>query len=303
MLILILHRLRKRIACPRPLSFAGRTLAGVLVLAFGSLPAQADESQGVLDHWGAHTFGIESCAGMLELPDSEISTATGCVADQVILGLLGIAVQFADEHGKALFGEHFRLDHRLGFSTSGGGLGGDLDAVIPLNSFTSVSDDRVTRALFLQNGLSRWRDEHGFQRNDMRLGMVHRIAVSEQPGTGVFGTSVFFQENLERGHARIVPGLDYTHGWGSGSLSYFMPVTDWRLGRLGYEERALEGVEFELRSDVTRTIEFKTAAGQWESKASLGARDSARGMGFHPAVRLTTTRFPETVEESFHEDA
>ena len=82
-----------------------------------------------------------------------------------------------------------------------------------------------------------------------------------------------------------------------------MPVTDWRLGRLGYEERALEGVEFELRSDVTRTIEFKTAAGQWESKASLGARDSARGMGFHPAVRLTTTRFPETVEESFHEDA
>ena len=81
-----------------------------------------------------------------------------------------------------------------------------------------MSDGRVTRALFVQNGLSRWTDEHGYLRNDARLGMVRRIAVSERPDAGVFGTSVFFQENLERGHGRIATGVDWSDGWGAGSL-------------------------------------------------------------------------------------
>ena len=265
--------LRELIPPPRYWSFVAaitKTLACASVLAFG-LPAQANEPQEVFDHWGAHTFGIESCAGVLERPGNELSTAVDCVSNQVFSGLLDVAFQFADKYGKSLFGEHFRLDRRLTFSASGGGLSGELDAVIPLNSFTSVSGDRVTRALFFQNGLTRWRDEHGFQRNDARFGMVHRIAMSERPDAGgVFGTSVFFQENLERGHGRIVTGLDYSDGWGSGSLSYFMPVTDWRPGRFGYEERTLKGVEFKLRSDITRTIELEAAAGRWESKDGSG---------------------------------
>ena len=257
---------------PSRWSFVAGTLLTASVLVFGSLSAQADDRQEVLDHWGVRTFsGIESCAGMLERSDNEFSTAASCVSNQVFSGLFDVALQFADNYGKPLFGENFRLDHRLDFSPSDGGFSGDLDAVIPLNSFTSTSGDRVTRALFLQNGLSRWRDEHGFQRTDTRFGMVHRIATSERPNAGgVFGTSVFFQENLERGHARIVTGLDYSDGWGSGSLSYFMPVTDWRTGRIGYEERALEGVEFELRSDVTRTIELEATIGQWESRDGSG---------------------------------
>lgn len=254
----------------RPWSFVVRTPPGALALVFG-LSAHAGEPQPALYHWGVHTFSdIESCAGVFERSDNELSAAADCVSDRVLSGLLDGAFQLADKYGKSLLGSHFRLDRRLDFSTTGQGFSGELDAVIPLNSFTSISGDRETRAVFLQNGLSQWRDEHGFQRNDLRFGVVHRIAVSEQPGAGIFGASLFFQENLERGHARIVPGLDYSYRWGSGALRYFMPVTGWRDGRLGYEERALEGVEFNFRSDLTRTVELEAATGQWESKDGSG---------------------------------
>ena len=252
---------------PRSWPFA----ATALLLASGFLSATAsDEPQGPFDHWSAQALGLEGCVRSLERSENAFPTAVDCVKGQAISRLFDAAIQYFDQHGKALFGEHFRLDHRVDFSTSGGGLRGDLDAVIPVNSFTSISDDRVTRATFFQNGLSRWWDEYGFQRTDARFGIVHRMSVSEQFGAGVFGTSVFLQENLERGHERIVTGLDYSGGWGRGSLSYFMPLTDWRTGRFGYEERALEGVELELRADVTNAIELRAAAGRWEDKDGSG---------------------------------
>ena len=96
---------------------------------------------------------------------------------------------------------------------------------------------------------------------------------------GVFGTSVFFQENVERGHARIVTGLDYKDRWGTGSLRYFTPVTDWRLGRLGFAERALEGMEFEVRTAARHMIEFRAAAGHWESRDGSGDWDTRGRVG------------------------
>lgn len=70
---------------------------------------------------------------------------------------------------------------------SGGGLGGDVDAVFPL-AFSAASEaspgawDSNRRALFLQSGLSTWEDGHAFRRNDLRYGPVHRHALSERPG-------------------------------------------------------------------------------------------------------------------------
>ena len=119
----------------------------------------------------------------------------------------------------------------------------------------------------------------------MRFGVVHRMVMSDDHlDSGVFGASVFFQENLERGHARIVTGLDYTDRWGTGSLSYFIPVTDWRSGRLGFEERALKGLDFEVRTAVTRTIEFRAAAGHWESRDDSGdwGTRGRLGVGWQP---------------------
>ena len=66
------------------------------------------------------------------------------------------------------------------------------------------------------------------------------------PRAGVVGVSAWLQENLERGHQRVMAGLDYAGRWGSGSFSYFLPATEWRRARPGYEERAVEGMELGL---------------------------------------------------------
>ena len=253
-----------------PMSSATVVVAVSLALGFVSVQAD-DEPQGVFDQWGARAFAMESCARALEYSEDGTSAALDCARDRAVAGLFNVAFGALDQHGKSLFGEHFYLEHHFDYSAAGGGVSGELDAVIPINSFASMTGDRVTRAVFLQNGVSTWRDEHGFKRNDIRLGVVHRMAMFEHPEAGVWGASVFFQQNAERGHGRIVTGLDYSDPWGSGSVSYFMPVTDWRDGRLGHEERALEGTEFELRTDVTNAVELSAAAGYWENK--YGAED------------------------------
>ena len=69
---------------------------------------------------GANVFSFENCARLLERSDSELSTAADCFRDQVVSGLFGAAVDVLDERGKALFGEHFHLEHRLNRFAFGG---------------------------------------------------------------------------------------------------------------------------------------------------------------------------------------
>ena len=252
---------------PRPLPI----LASALALTIGSLSAQAEEPQATPSDWGISMFGVENCVGALQSTGNELTAVSDCAVEQVFSYLADSALEFVEEHGKARFGEHFHIDRRLGLTASSGTLSADLDVVVPLTALSSVEDDATARSFFMQNGVTRWRDEHGFQRSDMRLGFVHRYALYEEPGDGVFGTSMFVQENLERGHTRVVTGLEYLDRWGQGSLSYYMPVTEWRPGRYGYEERALEGFELGYGADLTNTINLSAGAGRWESKDGTGA--------------------------------
>lgn len=252
---------------PRPLPI----LASALALMVGSLSAQAEEPQAAPSDWGISMFGVENCVGALQSNGNELTAVSDCAVEQVFSYLADSALEFVEEHGKARFGEHFHIDRRLGLTASSGTLSADLDVVVPLTALSSVEDDATTRSFFMQNGVTRWRDEHGFQRSDMRIGFVHRYALHEQPGDGVFGTSMFVQENLERGHTRVVTGLEYLDRWGQGSLSYYMPVTEWRPGRYGYEERALEGFELGYGTDLTNTINLSAGAGRWESNDGTGA--------------------------------
>ena len=268
MRMLIPHRrLRDLFPCPRPLPI----LASALALTFGSLSAQAEEPQGAPSDWGISMFGVENCVGALQNTGNELTAVSDCAVEQVFSRLADSALQFVEQHGRARFGEHFHIDRRLGLTASSGTLSADLDVVVPLMVLSSVEDDAVTRSFFMQNGVTRWRDAHGFQRSDVRLGFVQRYALFEQPDEGVLGTSMFVQENLERGHTRVVTGLEYLDRWGQGSLSYYAPVTDWRPGRHGYEERALAGVELGYGTDLTNTINLSAAAGRWESKDGAGA--------------------------------
>ncbi len=252
---------------PRPLPI----LASALALMVGSLSAQAEGPQAAPSDWGISMFGVENCVGALQSTGNELTAVSDCAVEQVFSYLADSALEFVEEHGKARFGEHFHIDRRLGLTASSGTLSADLDVVVPLTALSSVEDDATARSFFMQNGVTRWRDEHGFQRSDMRIGFVHRYALHEEPDDGVFGTSMFVQENLEHGHTRVVTGLEYLDRWGQGSLSYYMPVTEWRPGRYGYEERALEGFELGYGADLTNTINLSAGAGRWESKDGTGA--------------------------------
>ena len=118
--------------------------------------------------------------------------------------------------------------------------------------------------------MTRWTDEEGTDRNDVRIGAVGRYSVSEEPDAGVVGYSALYQQGVESGHARLVTGVDYAGAWGSGWFHHYLPATGWRAGRSRYEERALQGMELGVRIEPTSTIALDTALTRWESEDGLG---------------------------------
>ena len=186
--------------------------------------------------------------------------------------LLDAATRFATAQGQALFGEHFRIVNTMSFSPSDGRVGGGLDVVLPLASSTlSGAAPPETGAFFLQQGVTRWTDSHGLDRNDLRLGVVRRFDLSEKNAApGILGVATFVQQSLEFQHTRLVAGTDYAGKWGRSSLNLFIPTTGWKAAQTGYEERALAGIELGLKLDLTTTLSLSTAVGQWEEEHGLG---------------------------------
>lgn len=266
--------------------------AGIILAAalYGS-PGHADQGSAdklsglfASDNLRKRMFGVESCVGVLGNGEGALSSLADCAADQVFSKMSNYALNLVEQHGKKQFGEHFHIDRRLGLVASTGTLSAELDVVLPLSALSSVEGNTTTRSFFVQNGVTRWRDARGFQRSDVRLGAVHRHALFEEPGDGVIGASMFVQENLERGHARLVTGVEYLDRWGQGSLTYYMPTTDWQPGHHGYEERAIAGAEFAYSADLTTTVHLRAAAGRWESRDGSGgwAERGRLGLGWQP---------------------
>ena len=277
----------------RPRRLALLTAFGLSVFATGMPPALADwpADQGIFSEMSTCLRAVAGADAVGE----GASAGSRCALARAWNAMFDKAAHFANEQGQARLGENFHIVTRLNYSPSSGGVDGDLDVIVPL-SFASVSEAAdggvgagKPRALFMQHGVTTWEDDYAFRRNDMRFGMVHRFALSEIPGRSVVGVSVVFQQNVERGHERIVPGLDYAGKWGTGSVSFFLPTTDWRPGRAGYEERAREGMEVGFRMDPTTTISLKMAFGRWEDRDDSG-RWEARGrmaIGWRPHPWLT----------------
>ena len=199
----------------------------------------------------------------------EGSRAAGadCLSGEFGGFLVGAAAQLAERRGRALFGSRFQVVHRLSWSPFGEGLSGDLDAVIPMAFLAggeTAAGGRESRALFLQQGVTRWRDGEGFRRNDARLGAAWRFSLPDSLGGDVLGVQAVMQENLEHGHRRFVAGVDYMGRWGAGSLQRFVPATGWRPGRPGYEERPLGGSRLGLRLAATTTLSLDAALVRWD---------------------------------------
>ena len=209
-----------------------------------------------------------------------------CVSSELGGFLVGAVARLAEAQGRAVFGPRFQLVHRLSWSPFGEGLSGHLDAVVPL-AFLSGAEakgaGRETRAVFLQQGVTRWRDKDGFRRNDARVGAAYRFSLSDEPGGDVIGVQAALQENVERGHRRVVAGLDYAGRWGAGSLQQFVPVTGWRPGRWGHMERPRGGTRLGLRLDATTTLALETSVSRWRGDgAGRAVTDGRVALGWRP---------------------
>ena len=219
---------------------------------------------------------------------SEGPESARCLLGSGLNLLLDEAMGLARGYGQEAFGPRFRVVGTPAFSAVPGGvrLAGDVDVLIPFAGGEPGGTGTPTgSALFLQQGVSRWRDGHDSLRNDFRLGLVYRFRLPGGldepygPDGDILGLSLLRLHNAERQHEVLVPGIDYSGRWGSGSLRHFLPVTGWRPVRPGHEERALAGTEFEARLDITTTLRVNATgyrresgdrAGQWIDGVRLG---------------------------------
>lgn len=252
----------------------GRLALCAWALVGGLALASAGASAGAADrYWNEPLAAASRCEAALN--DSG-SAALRCLLGSGLDLVSNEGLRFANEAGKDAFGEHFQMVGNLTWSptSASGGFEGNLDTVIPLSSVQTPHDARPS--LFFQQGVTRWWDGFGTIRNDLRHGMAHRFRLSDSPDADVLGVSAFHLLSAEYGHQVVVSGVDYAGNWGTGSLRYFLPTTDWRPVSSGYEERALEGVEFGMRLDLTATLGVDTTGYRW--RAEDGSRRWTEGV-------------------------
>ena len=199
--------------------------------------------------------------------DQTRSAVTDCLTDSAMQIGADASFGWLNTKGKQRIGPGFAVTSRLRYAMQADNkVLGDIDLVLPLGAAKTRADANPSRAFFLQQGLTRWTDARSEVRNDMRFGGVVRFAGGGKRG-GVYGLSAVAQENREFGHRRLVAGVDYIGAWGGGSLSWYRPITKWRLGRPGYEERALEGLDLALDLNLTTTLDLRATLGRWEQTA------------------------------------
>ena len=220
-----------------------------------------------------------------------------CLEGQAVNGLLlKHSAILGNRYGKKLFGKNFSLTNRIRYTAGdNGGFSGALDAVIPLHSWTDGNDGASTGALFLQQGITKYKDATGISRHDMRFGLVRRFSLSGNPGGDVVGLSALLQNNMEYGHGRLVTSLDYNGTWGRGAFHYFTPTTGWQnsLHRHNRQERPLEGAELRLNLSPTDTLDLTAALTRWEQvdNTALWATGARLGLRWRPHdwISLGTT--------------
>ena len=272
----------------------------MLVPMFSLGLVQADESTGqrIMSRVGSQLqSGFSSCGATI---NESISAASECFANQFANQYVGQLVngivrerltRFLNDGGQAVFGEYFSVVHRMNFSPTSRGFDGHLDAIIPIGLFSATGEGVHPRAMFLQNGLTRWTDRNGVRRNDVRFGTMYRFALSED-GADIVGVGALMQQSLERGHKRMVTRLDYAGRWGGGSFNRFEPTTGWLPGRSGHEEKALAGIEFGLRFKATTTLGLETTLARWDDEDGSDNRTTNGRVGVtwkpHDWVRLSS---------------
>ena len=172
--------------------------------------------------------------------------------------------------GSNLFDQEFRLDSNLTWGIDGD-FRGELDTILPIGGVRN--NDGTGRALFFQQGITFWEGRNGELRSDSNIGVVYRGHVSRD---WILGGSFFFDYSFQREHSRLSVGVDAQHKNFHGGLNYyFIPPGDkeWRRGRTGYEERALEGLDLRW-SFAWERMRVGGALGAWIFDGELDGKDS-----------------------------
>ena len=221
-----------------------------------------------------------------ERPSFQGSTFTGvshCLINRVANTILGHGFVV----GQELLGKEARYFGRMGWDYEEG-FRGELDTVVPLTTSPASAQGlrppgRLSRALFLQTGVTTWRDD-GTHRADARMGFIYRFGLSDDLKAGVVGAMTFLQEDLRTNHRRWVTGLDYLTRRLFGSFHYYLPMTDWRINRDGLEQRPLAGMKLDFRARLLPNIHARTSFSRWET--SDGQRwdtVSSLAVAWHPS--------------------
>ena len=227
--------------------------------------------------------------------NNNMSAGTSCILANALNAMLREGVHWATPLGKSVFGDNFNIVSKFApsQSLSGGGLQGDLDVVFPLAGAVSGSFDRLSgSALFFQQGMTRWWDSGGNARHDTRHGLVQRFRLTNDPRADVLGSYLFYLQNAEYGHEVLAMGIGYLGKWGSASLRYYRPMTEWRYARQGYEERAVENLEYGTRLKLTTTLNVDLTGYRFRAEDGSGKWLSGARAGFewrpHPWLAFST---------------
>lgn len=261
-------------------SHASSRVLSSLVLMWGVMlffsTARADFDRRLWKEYLTHATG---CATSLS---RTVSQGTRCLFGNGLELMLDEGLRVADTYGKTALGQHFQVVGRLAHAPVPDELAilGDIDMVLPLGGAEAPFGRRDGSALFFQHGMTRsWDDRgSGLFRNDLRQGVVRRFRISNAPDADILGVSAFHLFNTEHGHRVVVPGVEYISRWGAGSLRYFLPTTRWRAGDPGQEERALGGLEVEMRLDLSTTLRLNSVGYRWQAEDGSNGWDTGGRM-------------------------
>ncbi len=271
-----------------PARWTGCVFALMLGLASISSAARAEPGGGF---WRDYLTHASTCEDAL---NDRVSDGARCLFGNGLKLVLDESLRLGDAYGKTVFGQHFQVAGNLSYSpvSSKFGIDGDVDMVLPFAGAAAPVSREGASSFFFQQGVTRSWDGSGsgLFRNDLRHGMVRRFRLSGAPGADILGVSAFHLLNSERGHRVLAPGLDYAGRWGMGSFRYFVPVTGWRPGGSGHEERAIEGLELGMRFDLTTTLRLNTVGYRWRAGDGSNQWDTGARMDLdwrpHPWLKL-----------------
>ena len=188
-----------------------------------------------------------------------------------------------------LFGGHwltekFQFLSTLAWQTGDdeGGILGELDIVVPLYGTRNAAEIDQT-GWFLQPGLVSWEADNGDRRLDVNIGLTHRRLLRKRIA---IGAAVFYDHNIDSDLKRIGAGADIISPYTYLAVNYYEPLSGWRSGeRLGYEERALRGVDvnieqalwdshwvLEASGGYWKGYDADNRKGEWQPAGSVGIR-------------------------------